>query len=335
MNRKRAPRLSLDLLRGFRSAARHLSFTRAAQDLFVTQSAISREIKTLEEQLGQPLFRRVNRTLQLTPAGEELYRIADETLTQLDVAVERIAGAGKLLAVTTTPALASLWLAPRLPRFNRVHPGIDVRVVASNDKPNLERDQLDIAIRFVPAGDDLPDSEPLFQVQIFPACSPALANNKSNPIRTPADMTHHVRLDYESVRDGRRTSEWDFWFDAMKIPRAKPASTLRFPQYDQLVAAAIEGSGIGLGVLPHTAEHLRQKVLCAPFGMEAVALRGTFFIVRRPDVAGRDAVEAFVDWLWSEVRRDGELGPAPVSAPGGRSVPARKSRNTSEKRNAR
>ena len=115
-------------------------------------------------------------------------------------------------------------------------------------------------------------------------------------------MTHHVRLDYESVRDGRRTSEWDFWFDAMKIPRAKPASTLRFPQYDQLVAAAIEGSGIGLGVLPHTAEHLRQKVLCAPFGMEAVALRGTFFIVRRPDVAGRDAVEAFIDWLWSEVK---------------------------------
>ena len=145
MNRKRAPRLSLDLLRGFRSAARHLSFTRAAQDLFVTQSAISREIKTLEEQLGQPLFRRVNRTLQLTPAGEELYRIADETLAQLDIAVERIAGAGKLVAVTTTPALASLWLAPRLPRFNRVHPGIDVRVVASNDKPNLERDQLDIA----------------------------------------------------------------------------------------------------------------------------------------------------------------------------------------------
>ncbi len=102
MNRKRAPRLSLDLLRGFRSAARHLSFTRAAQDLFVTQSAISREIKTLEEQLGQPLFRRVNRTLQLTPAGEELYRIADETLTQLDAVVERITGASKVVTVTTT-----------------------------------------------------------------------------------------------------------------------------------------------------------------------------------------------------------------------------------------
>ncbi|MGZ9075386.1 MAG: LysR family transcriptional regulator [Burkholderiaceae bacterium] len=334
MNRKRAPRLSLDLLRGFRSAARYLSFTRAAQDLFVTQSAISREIKTLEEQLGQPLFRRVNRTLQLTPAGEELYRAADETIAHLDGVVERIAGAGKLLAVTTTPALASLWLAPRLPRFNRVHPGIDVRVVASNDKPNLERDQLDIAIRFVLAGDDLPGSEPLFQCKTFPACSPALANDRLNPIRVPVDMAHHVRLDYESVRDGRRTSEWDFWFDAMKLPRVKPASTLRFPQYDQLVSAAIEGSGIGLGVLPHTAEHFRRKILCAPFGMDAVALRGTFFIVRRPDVAGRDAVEAFVDWLWSEVRRDEELAPALGSAKGGPRTSTRKSRSIAGTRNA-
>ena len=312
MNQKRTPRLSLDLLRGFRSAARHLSFTRAAHDLFVTQSAISREIKTLEEQLGQPLFRRVNRTLQLTPTGEELYRIADATLTQLDGVVERIAGASKILAVTTTSALASLWLAPRLPRFNRVHPGIDVRVVASNDKPNLERDQLDIAIRFVQAGADLPDSEPLFDCKTFPACSPALASDKSHPIRTPADLAQHVRLDYESLRDGRRFSEWDYWFDTMKIPRMKPASTLQFPQYDQLVSAAIEGSGVAIGVLPHTAHYLRQKVLCAPFGMDAVALRGTFFIDRRPDVAGRDAVEAFVSWLWSEVRRDGEPAPASI-----------------------
>ena len=101
MNRKRHPACRSTCCADF-AQRRHLSFTRAAQDMFVTQSAISREIKTLEEQLGQPLFRRVNRTLQLTPAGEELYRIADETLAQLDAAVERIAGAGKLLAVTTT-----------------------------------------------------------------------------------------------------------------------------------------------------------------------------------------------------------------------------------------
>src|SRR5688572_33340854 len=109
-------RLSLDLLRGFRAAARHLSFTRAAQELYVTQSAISREIKTLEDQLGHPLFRRVNRTLQLTAAGEELFRISDQTIGQLDAAVDRIAGSTKVLGVTTTPAFASMWLAPRLPR---------------------------------------------------------------------------------------------------------------------------------------------------------------------------------------------------------------------------
>lgn len=332
MNRRRAPRLSLDLLRGFRSAAQHLSFTRAAQDLFVTQSAISRAIKTLEEQLGQPLFRRVNRTLQLTPAGEELYRIADETLSQLDVAVERIAGAGKLVAVTTTPAFASLWLAPRLPRFNRVHPGVDVRVVADNDKPNLERDQLDIAIRFVQAGGDLPDSEPLFDVKSFPACSPALANSRTQRIRTPTDLARHVRLDYESIRDGRRTSEWDFWFDALNLTRVTPASTLRFPQYDQLVAAAIEGSGVGMAVLPHTALHLRQNLLCAPFGMDAVALRGRFFLIRRPDVVGRDAVEAFVDWLRAEVRRDDESAPGPIPASAKRAATSKRAAKAHAKR---
>ena len=334
MNRKRALHLSLDLLRGFRSAARHMSFTRAAQDLFVTQSAISREIKTLEEQLGQPLFRRVNRTLQLTPAGEELYRAADETLTQLDVVVERIAGASKIVTVTTTPALASLWLAPRLLRFNRAHPGIDVRVVASNDKPNLERDQLDIAIRFVLAGGDAPDGEPVFDVKIYPACSPALANDKLHPIRTPTDLAHHVRLDYESMRDGQRLSLWDFWFDTMKIAHVKPASTLQFPQYDQLVSAAIDGGGVGIAVLPHTAQHLHRKALCVPFGMEAGALHGAFYIIRRPGVAGRDAVEAFVDWLRSEVRRDAELAPAPATARSERRTPGRKSRSTSARRNA-
>ena len=311
MNRKRAPRLSLDLLRGFRSAARHLSFTRAAEELFVTQSAISREIKTLEEQLGHPLFRRVNRTLALTPTGEELYRVSDETLSQLDAAIDRIAGASKRLAVTTTSGLASLWLAPRLPRFNGVHPGIDVRVVASNDRPNLERDQLDIAIQFVGAGGDAPDSELLMKCDSFPVCSPELARNKSHPIRTPPDLVQHVRLDYETLRDGRRLSEWNFWFDTMKIPRVKPASTLQFPQYDQTISAAIEGSGVAIGVLPHIAQHLRQKVLCAPFGREAVARRGNFFIVRRPDVAGRDAVEAFISWLSSELQRDGEFALAP------------------------
>jgi DNA-binding transcriptional LysR family regulator len=315
MDKRRPPRLSLDLLRGFRAAARHLSFTRAAQELFVTQSAISREIKTLEQQIGQPLFQRGSRVLELTRAGEELYRIADEALTLLDAGTDRLIGAGKTLAVTTTSGLASLWLAPRLPRFNRAHPGIDVRIVASNDKPDLERDQLDIAIRFVGAGADTPDAEMLMGCESFPVCSPALARDPARPLRTPADLARHVRLDYETVRDGRRLSEWDFWFDAMKIRAVEPASTLRFPQFDQLFPAAIGSAGVAIGVMPHVAQHLRDGLLCAPLGPDAIANRGTFFVVPRRDVAGRDAVEGFVAWLRSEVRRDAEPALASPPAP--------------------
>lgn len=320
MGNRRRPQLSLDLLRGFRVAARHLSFTRAAQELSVTQSAISHEIKTLEEQIGHPLFQRVHRGLQLTRAGEQLYRAVDQALLQVDDVVERLVGVDESISVTTTSGLASLWLAPKLPRFNRAYAGIDVHVVASNDRPDLERDQIDVAIRFVKPGDDVPDSERLMDCRSFPVCSPALASNAAHPIVTPADLAHHVRLDYETVRDGRRLSEWDFWFDEREIARVKPASTLRFPQYDQVVAAAAEGSGVAMGVLPHVAQHLREGVLCAPFGTKGMAQRGIFFIVRRSDVAERDAVKAFVAWLWGEVKLEGEttLEPMRVNSAAGR-----------------
>ena len=257
MNRKRATRLSLDLLRGFRSAARHLSFTRAAQDLFVTQSAISREIKTLEEQLGQPLFRRVNRTLQLTPAGEGLYRIADETLTQLDAEVERITGAARLWRSLQRPGLHRCgWHLGYSASIARIPASTCGwwRATTSQSRARPARHCHSICV-----GGHRRSRQRTFSTAIYPACSPALANDKLHPIRTPADLAHHVRLDYESMRDGRRLSLWDFWFDKMKIPHVKPASTLQFPQYDQLVSAAIEGSGVGIAVLPHTAQHLHRK----------------------------------------------------------------------------
>jgi len=319
MDNRRRPQLSLDLLRGFRAAARHQSFTRAAQELSVTQSAISHEIKTLEDQIGQPLFERVHRGLRLTAAGEELYRVVDESLEQIDMVVDRLVGSGETISVTTTSGLASLWLAPKLPRFNRDHPGIDVHVVASNDKPDLERDEIDIAIRFVQPGEDIPDAERLMDCKCFPVCSPALASNAAHPIQTPADLAHHVLLDYETVRNGRRVSEWGFWFDALKARRVKPASTLRFPQYDHVVAAAVEGSGVAMGEMPHLAQHLRDGILCAPFGPQGIAKRGTYFVVRRKDIAKRAAVEAFVDWLWSEVKH--EEGLALVASPDPRARP--------------
>ena len=316
MDKRRRPRLSLDLLRGFRAAARHLSFTRAAQELCVTQSAVSREVKTLEEQIGKPLFLRVHRALQLTPAGEQLYRGIDSGLALIDAAADRAAGTDRCVSVTTTSALASLWLAPRLSRFSRLHPGVDVRVVASNDKPDLERELIDVAIRFAADGADMPHGEWLADCEIFPVCAPQLARDKTRPLRSATDLRHHVRLDFETTRDGRPWSEWDVWFRKMGIEAVAPKSTLHFPQYDHVIPAAIEGSGVALGAFPHLTQHLRDRTLCAPFGPEAVARLGSFFVVLRHGGPVSDATASLVAWLHSEVRRDGKVTLASPPAAG-------------------
>ena len=272
----------------------------------MTQSAISREIKKLEEQLGQRLFHRVNRALQLTHAGEELYRATDEALALIDAATDRLTGAGRTLGVTTTTALASLWLVPRLRQFTHQYPGVDVRIAASNEMVNLEREQLDISIRYVPPGWDIPSGVRLVDYETFPVCSPALARDRARPLRTPADLAQHVLLDFEAVLYGRPWYDWEQWFDAMKIRKISRAGTLRFSHYDQVVQAAMEGSGVAIGKRPHLMRHLRDGVLCAPLGREWVARLGGFDIVVADAAAKRDTVEAFVAWLRSEVRRDEE-----------------------------
>jgi DNA-binding transcriptional LysR family regulator len=307
MDKRRSPRLSLDLLRGFHAAARHLSFTRAAQELFLTQSAISRGIKSLEEQVGQPLFRRVHRALELTPAGQQLFQTTEEVFARINDTADRLINSGKVLSITTTTALASLWLAPRLPRFNRLHPSIDVRIVARDDNLDLNREQLDVAIPFVPHGAPPPAGEQFLDVEFFPVCTPALARDAARPVRTAADLASHVWLEHETIRDGRPWSKWDAWFKVTKIPPVTPRSMLRFSHGDQMIAATLDGSGIAMGGRPHLTRQLQDGVLCAPLGPDAVAHMGSFFIVVRPDAATRNTVENFVSWLRSEARRDSEL----------------------------
>ena len=314
MNRQRAPRLSLDLLRAFRSAARHLSFTRAAREQFVTQSAISRAMRTLEEQLGQPLFHRVNRALTLTHAGEELYRASDEALGLIDATTDRLTGSAGTLAVTTTTALASTWLVPKLPQFARLHPGTDVRIFASNDMIDLEREHIDVALRFVLPDTDAPNGDCLVEYWQFPVCLPAIARSRKRPLRTVADLASHVRLDFETIVYGRPWYDWEYWFEAMGVRPVAPAGTMRFSHYDQVIEAATEGSGIAIGKWPHLARHLRQGVLCAPLGADGVAHIGGFYLVVARNAVGRESVKAFVAWLRDEVQRDEARAPAMLHA---------------------
>ena len=306
----RRPRLSLDLLRVFRAAGAHLSFTRAARELFVTQSAVSHSVHALEEQLGQALFHRVNRTLKLTHAGEALYRAADDALNLVDAATDRLAASGRTLGVTTTAALASLWLVPRLPDFARANSDTDVRIVASNDRIDLEREHLDLAIQFVPAWETPPDAERLVEYLQFPVCSPTLARSRNNPLRAPGDLARHVRLDFETIVYGRPWYDWEHWSNAKQVGSITPARTMRFSHYDQVIQAAINGSGVAIGKWPHLATHLRQGVLCAPFGREWVANLGGFYLVftRVSDAIGPE--QPFVQWLRDQVLRDAEHVPA-------------------------
>ncbi|MBL8392708.1 MAG: LysR family transcriptional regulator [Candidatus Accumulibacter sp.] len=299
------PRVSLHLVRGFWVAARQLSFPKAAAELFVTQSAVSREIKKLEEQLGQPLFRRVNRTLQLTQAGEELYRAVSEALVLIDAATDRLAGVERSLTVTTTIPLASLWLVPRLPRFTQQHPELDVRIVASNDLLDLVQAQVDIAIRYASLGGTTPLGKPLVGYSTFPVCTPALMRDPARPLRSFADLAQHVLLEFETTVHGRPWYDWEQWFSAVKTAKFKPAGRQRFSHYDQVVEAALAGSGVAIGKRPHLNSKLQAGTLCAPFGTVGVATLGSFHVVLAPSATGRGAVgEAFVAWLRSEVRRD-------------------------------
>src|SRR5258706_2741541 len=188
---------SLDLLQGFEAAARHLSFTKAGEELFLTQSAVSRQIKELEDQLGVPLFHRRHRALTLTDAGQQFYAAAAQVMTTMRTATSRLkAGSGRRpLSVTTTASFAALWLIPRLAGFTPTHPDVDVRITARTPLHNLERDGLDLAIRHGSASRGGPNAVRLFRERVFPVCSPNLL--KKNPLRQPADLENQFLLLYD------------------------------------------------------------------------------------------------------------------------------------------
>src|SRR5258706_11471739 len=186
---------ALDLLVGFESAARHLSFTKAGEELYLTQSAVSRQIKELEDQLGLPLFQRRHRALSLTDAGQQFYAVAAQVITTMRAATERLraqAGKRRPLTVTTTNSFASLWLIPRLAGFTREHPEVDVRITAETRVQDLERDGLDVALRHGPASLAGPKAMRLFGERGFPVCSPKAL--KKLPLKKPEDLKNHVLL---------------------------------------------------------------------------------------------------------------------------------------------
>jgi len=297
----RSRQLRLDLLRTFEAAARHLSFTQAAAELALTQSAVSRQVQQLELSLGASLFERRHRALVLTEAGRIMRRAVEDSLERLRDAAARVrsTSAREQVTLTCTPGFASFWLIPRLARFTATHPDVDVRISATLDLVDLERGDVDLAVRFVPSAEGR--GPLLFEEEVQPMCAPALLRDAARPLKTPADLERHTLLTVE-MRDAPLTADWEPWLGLMGLASVHMAHTLRFTQYGEAVGAAVAGHGVVIGRLPLLADLVRQKKLVAPFRSPAASRRG-YFVTLAPQAAHNPSARAFADWLQSEARQ--------------------------------
>ncbi len=309
---------SLDLLLTFEAAARHLSFTLAAAECFVTQSAVSRQIRTLEQALGVELFHRGHRSLALTEQGTMLRDACREALGQLRETIERLRArnARQVLTLTTTPGLAALWLIPRLARFTGGHPGVDVRIDATLETRDFERDGIDIAVRYGPVG--ATPGVKLFDEEVLPVCAPSLL--AAGPaLETAADLALHTLLRIDLRQASGPLSEWQPWFAAMGLPDLEPRAEITFNNYDAVASAAVHGQGVALGRRPLVDALLADGRLVAPLADTVSSARAYFLIVAQRS-AHRPETKDLRNWLLEEAcgRRSGQAsgGSAPQTPPG-------------------
>jgi DNA-binding transcriptional LysR family regulator len=299
----------LELLRSFEAAARTLSFTVAANELFLTQSAVSRQIQQLEASVGTALFERQHRALALTDAGRTLQRAVVDSLERLRDATLVIRASlqnamqVRQVAVTCTPGFASLWLIPRLARFTASHPQVDVRISATLDLMNLDHSQLDFAVRFCPIMTG--EGAPLFEETLLPVCAPSLLKNSANPLRTPADLAKHTLLAVDNPGnypiDTPLTVEWEPWLKVMGLHEVRTKNTLRFTSYTDSISAAVAGQGVAIGRFPLLDDMLRDKRLVTPFKGAAASQRGYYLAMGKRAAINPDAQD-FAKWLRAETQ---------------------------------
>lgn len=300
---------SLDLLKAFEASARLLSFTRAGAELFLSQSAVSRQIQQLESQLGVPLFIRRTRALLLTPAGQQYYRDVSQALHQLREAGMNLRNTGgNIVTVTTTVTFASLWLVPQLAEFQQQHPEIEIRIAADNVVRDLERDRLDVAIRYAARKLADPDAMRLFGERVLPVCSPQLLQKKR--LRSPEDLGRFVLLHFEDPFIFTPWLSWEVWFEAMQVAPPTPKGVLRFSHYDMMVRAAVSGQGIALGRLPLIDALLEDGTLAAPLTdtpYSPTTVDRAYWLMAPPAARDRPEVQTFMAWLAGKAEPLAEL----------------------------
>lgn len=267
-----------------------MSITLAAQDLCVTQSALSRQIQALEASLGYPLLVRGYRAIEFTAQGRRLFRSADAMLEQLGEVLDALQPGDMRPAVTVSASIGvtALWLLPRLNAFQQAAPGIDVRVAASNRFADLEREQIDMAIRYC-RKEDAPDGA----LRLFGETLVAVAHPSLQVRAIETQLRQHTLLEFDDV--SRPWLQWPAWLRAAGAGGSKPRSVLRFNQYDQVVQAALAGQGVALARLPLVRDLLEQGRLAPASAQPAVLCDYAYWLHTR---AAPDAGAIIVrDWI--------------------------------------
>ena len=289
----------LTALRAFDAAARHMSFAQAADELSVTPAALSFQIKSLEEHLGAPLFRRMNRAVDLTDAGKALApETADgfRTLASAWRNAQRILD-DQTLTVTAGPAFTAKWLAPRLYEFAQGHPEIELRFSASLKLMDFARDGVDVAIRFSATDDTELWSLPMVDEWVAPVMTPALAQRYP----TPKSLTEAPLIYDESIDFMRPKCDWQAWFKAMGIDHA-PTHGPRFSQADHAIDAALAGVGVVLGRRALVVKDIHEERLALPF-KKALMSPGRFRFLCPIGTEDRPQVRAFREWMLAEIQK--------------------------------
>ena len=297
---RRIPGLSS--LRTFEAAARHLNFTRAAEELNVSAAAVSAQIKTLEDQLGSRLLWRTSRTVRLTEAGETLSMAVGEALDIVGQAIARIDAASGpgTLKISTGFSFAAKWLVPRLERFRRLCPDLDVRIDVTNQLVDFVRDEVDVAIRFGSGSYPGMKVDRLFEEHVFPVCSPRLLTGDP-PLRVPEDLRHHVLIHEAWQEQDNTWPDWRMWLLAAGLEDIDVQRGLHLEQSALALQAAANGHGVALGTSSLVADDLAAGRLVQPFELTLSVPRFAYFLVIPRQKLTNPNVRAFRQWLLSEI----------------------------------
>ena len=290
--------LPLNALRVFESAARHLSFSRAAEELAVTPGAVSQQIRQLEEIIRAPLFKRGARGLQLTDLGRSSAPLVAEGLDRLrDVStLMREPPRRRQVSISVAPSFASKWLMPRMDDFHALHPEIEVWVSADMEPVAFDQGQVDLAIRYGPGHYPGHASERLLIESVLPVCAPSLMQSP-NAILTPADLVHHVLLHDMSGDGDPGRPDWPMWLMARGVRHADARRGSRFNQSAMLIEAAVAGRGVALAKRTLAQADLAAGRLVAPFHDGGAVVGFAYHLVHPKDRPLSPSAKAFTDWL--------------------------------------